>query len=69
MPLPKTASIAARATEVYSEVWSAVLQQCWDMPPCRQGDLSDLSQLLPYLRQLLTCCACAGKNVFFHLVR
>lgn len=30
------------------------------MPPTRDSDLKDLSQLLPYLRQLLTCCACAG---------
>lgn len=30
------------------------------MPPMRTSDLDDLSQLLPYLRQLLTCCACAG---------
>lgn len=60
MPLPKSSSIAAKATEVYSEVWSIVLQQVWSMPPSRSDDLSELSCLLPYLRQLLTCCACAG---------
>ena len=60
MPLPKTATIAARATEVYCEVWSVILQLVCQMSPTRAGDLTDLSQLLPYLRQLLTCCACAG---------
>ena len=60
MPLPKTATIAARATEVYCEVWSVILQRFCKMPPVRSSDLNDLTQLLPYLRQLLTCCACAG---------
>lgn len=60
MPLPKTATIAARATEVYCEAWSVILQRICKMPPTRDSDLNDLSQLLPYLRQLLTCCACAG---------
>ena len=60
MPLPKTASIAARATEVYSEAWTVLLQKCWGIPPVKEDDLADLFQLLPYLRQLLTCCACAG---------
>ena len=60
MPLPKTATIAARATEVYCEVWSVILQRFCNMPPTRSSDLNELSQLLPYLRQLLTCCACAG---------
>ena len=60
MPLPKTATIAARATEVYCEAWSVILQRISRMPPTRESDLNDLSQLLPYLRQLLTCCACAG---------
>lgn len=60
MPLPKTATIAARATEVYCEAWSVILQRISKMPPTRESDLNDLSQLLPYLRQLLTCCACAG---------
>lgn len=60
MPLPKTATIAARATEVYCEVWSVILQRFCKMPPVRTSDLKELSQLLPYLRQLLTCCACAG---------
>ena len=60
MPLPKTASIAARATEVYSETWTVLLQKCWGIPPVKESDLADLFQLLPYLRQLLTCCACAG---------
>ncbi len=36
------------------------MQQVWNMSPTRENDLSDLSCLLPYLRQLLTCCACAG---------
>ena len=60
MPLPKSSSIAAKATEVYTEIWSVLLQQIWNMSPTREGDLCDLSRLLPYLRQLLTCCACAG---------
>ena len=60
MPLPKTETIVARATEVYCEVWSVILQKYGNMPPARAGDLDELSQLLPYLRQLLTCCACAG---------
>ena len=60
MPFPKSSSIAARATEVYSETWGAVLHKCWNTPLSREDDLSDLFQLLPYLRQLLTCCACAG---------
>ena len=60
MPLPKTASIAARATEVYSETWAVLLQKCWGIPPVKEDDLGDIFQLLPYLRQLLTCCACAG---------
>lgn len=60
MPLPKTATIAARATEVYCEVWSVILQQFCQMAPIRTNDLKELCQLLPYLRQLLTCCACAG---------
>ena len=60
MPLPKSASIAARATEVYSETWSVVLQKCWGVPPVMEDELADIYQLLPYLRQLLTCCACAG---------
>ena len=60
MPLPKTASIAARATEVYSETWAVLLQKCWGVPPVKDDDLADIFQLLPYLRQLLTCCACAG---------
>ena len=60
MPLPKTASIAARATEVYSEAWSVLLQKCWGVAPQREEEMADIFQLLPYLRQLLTCCACAG---------
>jgi len=60
MPLPKSCSIASKATEVYSEVWSVILQQVWSMSPSREDDLTELSKLLPYLRQLLTCCACAG---------
>ena len=60
MPLPKTASIAARATEVYSETWAVLLQKCWGIAPLKEDELGDIFQLLPYLRQLLTCCACAG---------
>ena len=61
MPLPKTASIAARATEVYSDVWSMLLQKCWGLDQGKEEqEMADLSLLLPYLRQLLTCCACAG---------
>ena len=55
MPLPKTASIAARATDVYSEVCPLIM--------CSIGKKEfpeEVHQLLPYLRQLLTCCACAG---------
>ena len=53
MPLPKSASIAARATDVYSDVCPLVLASS-------QPENGELSTLLPYLRQLLTCCACAG---------
>lgn len=55
MPLPKSASIAARATDVYSEVCPLVMRALNGGP-----FHTDLHQLLPYLRQLLTCCACAG---------
>lgn len=54
MPLPKSASIAARATDVYSDVCPLVLASS------SQPENGELSTLLPYLRQLLTCCACAG---------
>ena len=66
MPLPKTASIAARATEVYSEVCQLVLKKAVEDPAEDGGaentdSISDeLPLLFPYLRQLLTCCACAG---------
>ena len=60
MPLPKSSSIAARATEAYAEAWSVVLHDCWDMKPPRDEPLPPLTQLLPFIRQLLTCCACAG---------
>ena len=72
MPLPKTASIAARATEVYTEVCSVIMDACYnsqpyaetsDSPNAKLKDVdeqTELSELLPYLRQLLTCCACAG---------
>lgn len=66
MPLPKTASIAARATEVYSEVCQLVLKKAFEGPG-KDGDAKktdpssdELPLLFPYLRQLLTCCACAG---------
>lgn len=55
MPLPKTASIAARATDVYSEACPLVMKSL------KEKVLhNELPLLLPYLRQLLTCCACAG---------
>ena len=60
MPLPKSVSIAARATEAYTEAWNVVLSECWNMPPSFAGEQPELAKLLPYLRQLLTCCACAG---------
>lgn len=60
MPLPKSFSIAARATEAYAEAWSVVLHECWGLKPARDEPLPLLTQLLPFLRQLLTCCACAG---------
>ena len=60
MPLPKSFSIAARATEAYAEAWSVVLHECWGLEPARDEPLPLLTQLLPFLRQLLTCCACAG---------
>ena len=69
MPLPKTASIAARATEVYSEVCRLVLKRVFDDPAENRDPklvednepvADELDLLFPYLRQLLTCCACAG---------
>ena len=61
MPLPKSASIAARATEVYTEACHAVISLTVEP---RNSDAEEyrlsLPRLLPYLRQLLTCCACAG---------
>lgn len=60
MPLPKSCSVAARATEAYAEAWSVVLYECWGVKPPRDEPLPPLTQLLPFIRQLLTCCACAG---------
>lgn len=60
MPLPKSCSIAARVTEAYAEAWSVVLYECWGVKPPRDEPLPPLVQLLPFIRQLLTCCACAG---------
>lgn len=60
MPLPKSCSIAARATEAYAEAWSVVLYECWGVKPPRDEPQPPLVQLLPFIRQLLTCCACAG---------
>ena len=60
MPLPKSCSVAARATEAYAEAWSVVLYECWGVKPPRDEPLPPLIQLLPFVRQLLTCCACAG---------
>ena len=62
MPLPKSASIGARATEVYSETCGFVLKLISD--PCVVDStdplVENVSSFLPYLRQLITCCACAG---------
>ena len=52
--------MAARATEAYAEAWSVVLYECWGEKPPRDEPLPSLVQLLPFIRQLLTCCACAG---------
>ena len=60
MPLPKSCSVAARATEAYAEAWSVVLNKCWGVKAPRDEPLPPLIQLLPLVRQLLTCCACAG---------
>lgn len=60
MPLPKSCSVAARVTEAYAEAWSVVLYECWGVKPPRDEPLPLLAQLLPFIRQLLTCCACAG---------
>ena len=61
MPLPKSASIAARATEVYTEACHAIIRLTAEP---RNSDANEyelsLPRLLPYLRQLLTCCACAS---------
>ena len=57
MPLPKSASIGARATDVYSESCPLVMDYIKERGGGGEGELP---QLLPYLRQLLTCCACAG---------
>ncbi|XP_019852729.1 PREDICTED: E3 ubiquitin-protein ligase MSL2-like, partial [Amphimedon queenslandica] len=57
MPLPKSASIGARATDVYSESCPLVMNYIKERGGGGEGELP---QLLPYLRQLLTCCACAG---------
>ena len=60
MPLPKSCTVAARATDAYAEAWSVVLHECWAVKPPRDEPLPPLVQLLPFIRQLLTCCACAG---------
>ena len=60
MPLPRSAGIAARATDVYSETCPLVLQFLSSSQEKRQELLKALSSLLPFLRQLLTCCACAS---------
>ena len=60
MPLPKSATVAARATEVYSEVCPLVLQEACPRPGDDEAATRELPQLLLFLRQLLTCCACAG---------
>lgn len=57
MPLPKSASIAARATDVYSDACPLVMRFLKER---KGGGEEELPLLLPYLRQLLTCCACAG---------
>ena len=57
MPLPKSSPVSARATDVYSEVCPLVVRLLRHKD--RHYD-SDMPSLLAYLRQLLTCCACAG---------
>ena len=37
-----------------------VLYECWGVKPPRDEPQPPLVQLLPFIRQLLTCCACAG---------
>lgn len=37
-----------------------MLYECWGVKPPRDEPLPLLTQLLPFIRQLLTCCACAG---------
>lgn len=62
MPLPKSASVGARATEVYSETCPIVLNLISKprTPEEENPLLNDVLSYLPFLRQLLTCCACAG---------
>ena len=62
MPLPKSASIGARATEVYSKTCEFVLQLISNPCVVESTDplVENVSSFLPYLRQLITCCACAG---------
>ena len=63
MPLPKSASISARATEVYSETCPLVLKLISEPPTAdleENTSFKDVMSYLPFLRQLVTCCACAG---------
>ncbi len=63
MPLPKSAPISARATEVYSETCPLVLKLISKPLDAAEDDDTVMKQVLsylPFLRQLITCCACAG---------
>ena len=61
MPLPKSASVGARATDVYSETCPLVLKLISKPPAQIDPELiEEVLSYLPFLRQLVTCCACAG---------
>lgn len=63
MPLPKSANIGARATEVYSETCTLVLRLISNKTISDEQEdpvLAEVLSFVPFLRQLLTCCACAG---------
>ena len=59
MPLPKNAHIDARATEVYANLIKHVLKLQSNRSPGK-NEVGILQSYLPYLRQLLTCCACGA---------
>ena len=61
MPLPRTARIEARATEVYAILIQHVLKlQTIQSSSQASNEVDILHSHFPYLRQLLTCCACGG---------